>query len=636
MIDRRALVFAAAMLLASVTAAAAAPHAPEPVSVRQLPLPPTAPSAAPGACTRKVNPHGAGCMSASEYGTLEGPSYMPDGRHVLLTVIFAGAPAAPDPASVYAGPQVIAVSTDGSRFANGDAWKCLTCGVPAANAVGINRHAVKQRIASLGLAGPQPVFDHPQPFPDGKRALAGTNVLDCGAYRLTDAACTPQRLHIYPLRWNMAADGSGEGGAMRELRLHPDGVHIGWSSFVPPPRFDEYGFFGRLAFNPSPKTGTPKVARYDIENVWVMLNNSPQYAMFMVDPARPGHLIHNKPKGVIGEFRGFSSDGRSALGIFLEESGNMDLYATDLQTGESTRLTRDVTYTDPSKLSPDDRWLVYMNPRQSDRHMYYAGLRGIPPVADLLALPVVHCCYNNGNRRFFQPYLLAVDDTREDYPGQQLNAGSGAPGSASDPDWNGRADPAWSPDGTRIVYWQALVTAPSCGGANPLPCPASTEPGGRRTRLMMATLTSRKPTVSPPAPLAPDAVPWGIAYHPGQPLPVRAGLVPPGSYVLDGKASGHADVEIRESGDAVSFVSARYAGFSDDGRHVIDGTESVQRSDVPGQFVWRSDIHASGAQQGSKLTSEPGGFVFGKDGRISGTLTTTIDGRSYVPPGPGT
>jgi hypothetical protein len=479
------------------------------------------------------------------------------------------------------------------------------------------------------------VFDHPQAFPGDQRVLAGTNVLDCRPYRVTDAQCTPQRLHIYPLRWNTSADGAGPGGSMRELRLNPDGVHIGWSSFVPPPRFDEYGFFGRLVFNPAPTTGTPQVPRYDVENVSAMLNNSPEYAMFRPDPKNPGHLLHNTPRGVIGEFRGFSSDGRSALGIYVEESGNIDLYMTDLRTGASTRLTRDRSYTDPSKLSPDDKWLVYMNPRQSDRHMYFAGLRGVPPLTDMMTMLLETCCYNNGNRRFFQPYLLALDDRREDYPGQQLNAGPGAPGSASDPNWNGRADPAWSPDGARVVYWQALVTSPACGGANPLPCPNSTEPGGRRTRLMMATLGGRKPLRPRPVAPLPDAIPWGIAYRPGEPLPVRA-HVQPGVYVLKGKASGKAEVEIRATGGAISFVSARYADFSDDGRHVINGSERVERAGAPGQFVWHSDIRASGAQQGAKVSSEPGGFVFNAHGAVSGTLTTTVDGRVYAPPQPGT
>jgi hypothetical protein len=632
----RWLALAAAAALTCAAPALAAPLAPEPVSLQELPLPPTAPSPEPGACTRAVNPHGTGCMAASEYGMLEGPAYMDDGRHVLVTVVFTGAPAAPDPASLYSGPQVIAIRTDGSTFPNGDAWKCLTCGVPPENAVGINREASPHELAELGLPpGPQPLFDHPQAFPGGRRVLAGTNILDCGAYRITDDACAPARLHIYPLRWNVTADGTGAGGSMRELRLNPDGVHLGWSSFVPPPRFDEYGFFGRLAFKPAPKGGTPRVARYEIEKVSIMLGATPAYGMFMPDPHDPARLLQNRPRGVIGEFRGFSSDGRSALGIFLEESGNVDLYATDLRTGASTRLTRDVSYTDPSKLSPDDRWLVYMNPRQSDRHMYYAGLRGIPPLVDLLTLPVETCCYNNGNRRFFQPYLLAADDTREDDPGQQLDAGPGAPGSPSDPNWNGRADPAWSPDGTQVVYWQALVTAPACGGDNPLPCPESTEPGGRRTRLMIATLTGRAPHPHAPLSPVPDAVPWGIPYRPGEPWPAR-GHVRPGKYMLKGRASGRAEIEIRATGGAISFVSARYRDFSNDGRHVIDGAERVERGPVPREFVWHSDIQASGAQQGTKRTSEPGGFVFDAHGPISGSLTTTIDGHAYVPPKKGT
>ncbi len=633
----RAWPFVAALLIAMVSghlpAASAAPNQREQqqqINIRELPLPPTAPSTDPGSCTRQINPHATGCISASEYGVLEGPAYMPDGHAILLTVVFSGAPAAPAAAGIYSGMQVIAIKTDGTRFPAGDAWKCLTCGVPDANSAGINRYTPK-RATYPELSDPQPVFDHPQPFLDGKRVLAGTNILDCGPYRVTDAACTPARLHIYPLRWETSADGSGAGGGMRELRLNPDGVHIGWSSHVPPPRFDEFGFFGRLVFDPSPRTGTPRSPRYEIRNVSIMLNTAPQYAVFMADPDHPGYLLHNRPRGVIGEFRGFSSDGRSALGLYFEESGNIDLYSTDLQTGQSRRLTSDPSYTDPSKLSPDDRWLVYLNPRQSDRHMYYAGLRGIPPVVDTLALPVATCCYNNGNRRFFQPYLLGAGNAADGNPGRQLNAGPGLPGSASDPNWNARADPAWSPDGRHIVYWQALVTAPSCGGTNPLPCPPSTEPGGRHTRLMIATLVGAGPVIAKPVTPVPDTIPWGIPYHPGDIWPVRA-AVKPGKFVLKGAVSGEADVEIVGSGDLIASASARYRDFSDDGHHVINGAERVERSAVAGQFIWHSDLRASGAQQGEKLTSEPGGFIFDGKGGVSGTLTTTIKGHRYAPP----
>jgi len=54
-----------------------------------------------------------------------------DGKHVLMPVEFAGAAAG----SIYSGQQVIAIRTDGTLFPNGDAWKCITCGVPAENAL---------------------------------------------------------------------------------------------------------------------------------------------------------------------------------------------------------------------------------------------------------------------------------------------------------------------------------------------------------------------------------------------------------------------------------------------------------------------------------------------------------------------
>src|ERR1051325_3211600 len=76
------------------TTAIAAPQSPrrEPVVIRELPLPPTAASEEAGACKNKT-----GCIDPSDEGIGEGPSYTWDGRHVLLPIRFAGAPAPPDP-----------------------------------------------------------------------------------------------------------------------------------------------------------------------------------------------------------------------------------------------------------------------------------------------------------------------------------------------------------------------------------------------------------------------------------------------------------------------------------------------------------------------------------------------------------
>ena len=205
------------------------------------------------------------------------------------------------------------------------------------------------------------------------------------------------------------------------------------------------------------------------------------------------------------------------------------------------------------------------------------------------------------------------------------------------------ADPWWSLDGTRIVYFQILTVAPDCGGANPLPCPNSTEPGGRTVRLMLATLTSRKPLRWKPMPPIPDIVPWGQPYVPGCPNPVVVPL-PAGNYTLDGKVSGHAEVAFVENSaqPSVNTVAVTYYNFSDNGINFISGTEKVTATypNVTLTHVdWYSDLYGTGISHSSKITG-PGGFHFEIDVNnnkfyANGTLTTTVDGVVYKQPANG-
>ncbi|GAA2404209.1 hypothetical protein GCM10010191_09880 [Actinomadura vinacea] len=601
------------------------PPKPEPVSVTELPLPPVTPSTEAGSCTRKINPRGTGCVGRSV--GLQSGGFLPDGRHVAAQVSFAGAPAGPDPAGIYTGRQLIIVRTDGTTFPNGDPWKCVTCGVPAENAVG--------RVDAL---------DYPQPFADGRRVLAGPNIIDCGPRLLVD--CAPERAHIYPIRWNVTPEGAGKGGEIRELRLHPDNVHLGFNSFTADNgKLGQFAYLGRLKFDPAPKTGEPRTPRYDLAKVTRLFDPADEQPV-EADPRRPGELKVNPGARAVGELRGFSKDGKEVTYIgHSAESSNIDVFAANLTTGKVRRLTSHPEYVDPVDLSPDGKWLVAMDTRGTDRQMFMAGMRAIPPVTDLITSSAASSTRNNGQRRFFQPYLIDRYGDRGDYQGQRLNAaGDGGPGSVNDPNWNGRADPQWSPDGTSVAYWQALVVPPACGGHNPLPCPRSTAPGGRTERMMIARLTGRGP--APARPVAPisDRVPWGTPYQPGSPTPTRP-YPREGTYTLRGKVSGSAQVKITETAarTAISTIAVAYKGFSDDGLHVLNGTERVTAANptlTTTKVDWYSDLVQTGRTRATKKSS-PDGFhltidVLTNIFQATGTLTTTINGRTYLQPANGT
>ncbi|QFG20664.1 hypothetical protein [Actinomadura sp. WMMB 499] len=604
------------------------PPEPEPIKVRELPLPPVTRSTEPGACTPEINPNRTGCI-ARDVG-LESGAFLSDGEHVLATLHFAGAPAAPDPAAVYSGNQTIIVKTDGRTFPNGDAWKCITCGLPKENA--------------LGRTGE---YEHAETSWDGKRLLAGENIIECSGYAFADRRCTPERTHVYPLRWNTTADGSGAGGTIREIRLHPDGVHVGFSSvtITRNGKFNQYSYLGRLTFNPSPETGTPLVPRYDITKVTRLYSTAADQQPVRVDPRNPRKLRVDPDVPTVGELRGFSGTGDEVTYVgYPTESSNIDVYAADLRTGKVRRLTAHPEYVDPVGISPDDRWTVAMDTRGTDRQMFMAGMRAIPPITDLITTSASSSTRNNGDRRFFQPYLIDRHGDRGTYSGQRINAGDGAPGSVSDPYWNGRADPKWSPDGTQIVYWQSFVVPPACGGANPLPCRPSTADGGRTSRMMIADLTSRKPRKPRKVRPISDTVPWGTPYVPGSAAPERP-YPPQGEYFLSGKKSGVAKVKITENADrtAISTVEVTYRNFSDDGRHILNGTERVTTTNptpTVNEVDWHSDLVQTGAVHATKKSS-PDGFhltidIFDNIFQATGTLTTTINGRTYTQPAGGT
>lgn len=605
------------------------PPDPEPVAVTRLPLPPIAPSDDAGSCSLEINPHGTGCFG--KVSKLQSGSFLPDNNHIVAVGNFAGAPSPPNPASMYAGQQLIIIKTNGQTFQNGDSWKCVTCGISEDN-----HHGWDAAMA------------YPQAFRDGRRILAGANIIEC-AEDLTSEECTPENIRIYPLRWDMDGNDTGPGAQMRELRLHPDNVHLGFSQFhiTKHGTFNQYSYFGRLKWNPNSTGGESPSPRYDVVNVSILSNDKEKTKVIHEDTGPP-RIVLPTDSPTVGELRGFSGSGQELTYIgYPTESSNIDVYAANLQSGKVRRLTAHPEYCDPVDISPDDKWHVVMDTRGTERQMFLSGLRGIPPLTDLVNVAAVSSVRNNGYRRFFQPWLLDHSGDRDGYVGQKLNAeGSGVPGSGdiNDPEWNGMADPKWSWDGTRIVYTQVQTMSPACGGANPLPCYPSKEDGGRSERIMVAHLAGREASTPPVVEPVPDEIPWGTKFPPGSHPPERPSL-PPGEYRLQGKTSGHAAMSLasREGTEIIETVSVVYHDFSDDGLDFLIGSEKVSvtsPSPTLQQVTWYSNITQTGPNAGTKMTS-PGGFNFEVDVmknifQAKGSMVTTVGGEDYFQPANGT
>lgn len=596
---------------------------PEAIEITSVALPPVVSSSEPGACSDLVNSHGTGCIG--QRTGLQAGNFLPDGNHIVATIRFTGAPASPDPRSIYQGNQVIVLKVDDTLFPNGDSWKCITCGLS-------NDHDV---------VPDSPDFSYPQAFSDGRRILAGRFIVDCGEASLISEECDQSQTQIYPLRLENMPDSSGPGADLRELRLHPDNVHLGFNVFsFADGRLGQNAYIARLQFNASPTTGSNRSPRYDLEHVNQLYN--PDASQTIV--VEGDELTIHRNAISIGELRGFSGTGREVLYLgYPHESCNIDVFAADLQAGRVRRLTSHPGYVDPVQMSPDDGSMVIMDTRSNDRTTFMAGMRGIPPLADLVTTMACASVRNNGQRRFFQPYLLDRYGDREGYYGQEINcASAGEPGSGlpDDPEWNGRADPWFSPDGTKIVYWQAQTVSPACGGDNPLPCYDSTEPGGRRERIMIAHLAGREPLQPQAVEPMPDIIPWAVPYLPGG-IPSRRKHPPSGVYTLKGQHSGHARVSLTEndSQTAIRTVAVSYHDFSDDGESFLHGTQRVTE-DLEHLTIdhleWHSNLTYRGRYEASQVTSEDGFRmsidVMKNDFRANGTLKTILDGVEYLQP----
>jgi hypothetical protein len=572
-------------------------------SISELPVPPTVPAS--GVCTNPT-----GCLSGS-WGGLGSPGFYWDPGYVLVGLNYAGAPSTGS-TSIYSGPQVVLDKTDGTTFAGGDAWKCLTCGV-----------TMPSTIVTADFTYPPP-----RALPGDRQVLVGNGILDCtgrsGALlTLSDPECTPATTHIYPIYWGNsplgASDQTTPFGNGREWRLSPDGVHLVWDSlFLTGAGFTEDEFEGALSWDSANQ-------RYDLTDVYFL----PQPSPWVVH----GDQLVFEPQAMIGEARGWTSDGRSILGIQAYEDNSVDGWATNLTTGQSRPVTDHAEYTDPMQMSPNGLWMINDEAKGNGRMDWISGLEGISPItSNLLSLGVISQMRNNGNRRFFEPWLTSTIAPST----EQVNA------AVADPNWNAAADPVWLANSAAVVWVENFAC-----GANPAPhqCAGSSEPGGRNSRLMIARFALPPSPAIPPTPISNSAPSsWAIPYTAGQTLPSTP-PIPSGTYTIQGNVTGDATVVIADNSTntAIQSIQVTYNNYVQArGLNIVNGTESVD-TNSPGFMTWNDNVTVFGLQGIGQLVTSPGGFSvnindlnYSNNFQAAGTMTTTLNGITYTQPANGT
>ncbi len=369
----------------------------------------------------------------------------------------------------------------------------------------------------------------------------------------------------------------------RELRISPDGDHLAFTQARPGGWTIVLGTLDRQA------------DRYTV-GALRLLNPRFELGDASADWSAAGAFY---------EIKGFADDGTTVIYAATRDASlNFDDYAVDLTTGERRRLTSHPDWDEPLDVSPDGSSVVVGSSRGTHR---IDGLSLVPrpPLFDLVAYSQTArwLLSNEARDCVVRPWLLDARRPDTAQPGQELDGEAWAEG------YGPRAIPTWRLDGTAIAFWEELQ--------DPGRAPASAPP----TRLRVATLDDRRPVEPRPAATTPEPT-WAWRYD-EYPLSQRTA-----TQTVRGAAKGTAEIAFTGG-----FVTGRYAvtyrGYSDDGEHVLDGTEVFDSPMIVSDATYTVDLTVSGAHAGSMK----GGFTLtGKD--LQGEVTSVLDGQrtSWPPP----
>ena len=480
-------------------------------------------------------------------------------------------PPAPEPIDLHVVPVPADIATpqfpwwtaDGSRLIFG----AQIPGYDARQIATIAQDGSDFRCLTCALASPgDPPLNKPIAFPDGRRVM-----LRVGMQSVVAAAdhaileCTPsvvdcQSAALLPIVVPFADDPAVIQD-QREFRIAPDSRHVGFTQA----RRDTRGTTGLVSI------------------VGVLERFDDRYEI--ADP---------RVVSPMGELKDFSRDGQSVYVISIDGSpvsvANSETARVSLTDGSVSPVTRHPDYDEPITFSADDQWSVIGSGRG-------AGL--VATVSQVPRSPLINVPLVTVTKYFFvttlppliEPWLVDRYGERGDYVGQALHPTALAEG------WDGKFIANWHPDGTRIVWWQEALD----GGAS---------------RLVVARLSSRAPITNP---IVPDPVP-SLAW-----APALEGYLPPGPadpVTTAGAFSGMAHVTFTPG--ATNRLEIRYADYSDDGEHFVDGVETFDyTTGFVSTVVWDADVRLHGCRQGF-VAAEAANFTVGTS---SGSVVSEVDGR---------
>lgn len=470
-----------------------------------------------------------------------------------------------------AAPQLGISNPDGSDF------HCLTCGT-------------EKLLGSDATFGPgnELAMGKQFPFPDGKRimsALPGSGG-DTANFGFSVVECLPS---IYDCQSHTTTAirlprSAPEPVQNREGRLSPDGRFFAWTEVDA-----EHGpvmAIGRLEKGPE---------RYEIADARSL---------------NPAFTLGDDPEGwALGapqyEFKRFAFDGHTVTYAAEATALNYDTFTIDLRNGNRRQLTRDPEWDEDVQFSPDGHRLLQLSSHGLDRMSAFSQLPR-PPFIDFASFVQVgrYMLQTIGTHGCMQePWLMGAKGQQGAYYGQPLNA-------LISPGWRSSTIFGWNPDGRSLVISEARS-------------PQVTDPSVLSRRLVVVSLPGEKPqpVKSPKQWVFPEWAP---------PLSGWEGLIGRQvvNQVVHGTKSGTATIDYAGYFAAGSF-SVSFDDYSEDGKHIVNGTESLVTELAPNGGSYGAHLALTGAETGS-LDAE---LDLTKDS-ATGPFQSTLNGKTKGLPTP--